>query len=35
MASIIGTGTGAAPVTASRRVDMSKLSRSGWFRMVW
>ena len=31
---IISTGMAAAPVTASRSVDMSKVSRSGWFRIV-
>ena len=31
---ISDTGTGAAPVTASRSVDMSKVSRSGWSRII-
>ena len=29
------TGTMAAPVTASRRLDRSRLARSGWSRIVW
>ena len=30
-----GTGTGAAPVTASRRLDRSRRPRSGWLSIVW
>jgi hypothetical protein len=29
------TGTSAAPVTASRRLDRSQRPRSGWSRIIW
>ena len=35
MSMIICVGIAAAPVTESRRLERSKLARSGWLRMVW
>ena len=33
--SMSATGTSAAPVTASRRLDRSRSARSGWSRIIW